>query len=120
MGDNEELKKVKTYFKTAPFFSKDKETMAMHASTGKEANGSLSHHHRTVILKFQFVILMNPPVILKFQFVILMNPQCFHMKRKQRHCYRMTMKKLMSMSLLQLMYIDHHHKQSGFSTTGIV
>ena len=33
---------MKTYLKTAPFLSKCKKTMAMHVSTGKEANESLN------------------------------------------------------------------------------
>ena len=42
MGDNKELKKLKTYFKKAPFLSRDEKKMAMQVSTDKEANGSLN------------------------------------------------------------------------------
>ena len=42
MGDNKELKKLKTYFKKAPFLSKDEKKMALQVSTDKEANESLN------------------------------------------------------------------------------
>ena len=42
MDDNKELKKLKTYFKKAPFLSKDEKKMVLQVSTDKEANGSLN------------------------------------------------------------------------------
>ena len=42
MGNNKELKKVKAYFKTAPFLSKDEKTTAMQASTSQSSSSSYS------------------------------------------------------------------------------
>jgi len=41
MGSNKELKKVKTYFKTAFFLSKDEKTRVIQPSTSEEVNEPL-------------------------------------------------------------------------------